>query len=270
MYYKFRDECLIGVDQIDDEHRELFRLVGEVHDLLENNWTDDKYFEICDLIERLKEYAAEHFRHEEEYMVEIGHPELEMQKQQHALFCEKVNEVDLRAAESDQQELIGDLLSYLVEWLYKHIIGSDILIGKLTPVDEWKGRNEYGITDDYRIGVERIDNRHEELIKIFSELRHMVAHGDGENSDQIINLLKHFRNSLLVHIEDEEAYMESINYEELEVQKLAHDVFVARLKLMNLDGFDVTRQHELEQFVETISEWMIAHIMHMDKKIGKQ
>ena len=38
MYYKFTDECLIGVDQIDDEHRELFRLVGEVQDLLNDKW----------------------------------------------------------------------------------------------------------------------------------------------------------------------------------------------------------------------------------------
>ena len=142
MYYKFTDNCLIGVEQIDDEHRELFRLVGEVHDLLNDTWADDQYFEICDLIERLKEYAAEHFRHEEEYMEKIGHPELELQRQQHAQFCEKVNEVDIRAAESDQQALISDLLSYLVEWLYRHIIGSDLLIGKLMSVEEWKRKDD--------------------------------------------------------------------------------------------------------------------------------
>ena len=88
MYYKFTNNCLIGVSEIDAEHRGLFRLVGEVSDLLDANWADDKYFEICDVVEHLKEYAAEHFQHEEEYMEQIGHPELEMQREQHAQFCE--------------------------------------------------------------------------------------------------------------------------------------------------------------------------------------
>lgn len=270
MYYKFTDNCLIGVEQIDDEHRELFRLVGEVHDLLKDTWTDDKYFEICDLIERLKEYAAEHFRHEEEYMEKIGHPELELQKQQHAQFCEKVNEVDVRAAESDQQALISDLLNYLVEWLYKHIIGSDLLIGKLMSGEEWKQKDNYIFTDDYLTGVEVIDEEHKELFKILGELHHIVVHEDiNEKYDEIVSLIKHFRNNFQAHTEVEEEYMESIQYEELEVQRLAHDVFITRLKLMSLDEFDMTKQRELEDFVEFLTEWLATHVANMDKHIGK-
>lgn len=270
MYYKFTDNCLIGVEQIDEEHRELFRLVGEVHELLKDTWTDDKYFEICDLIERLKEYAAEHFRHEEEYMEKIGHPELELQKQQHAQFCEKVNEVDVRAAESDQQTLISDLLSYLAEWLYKHIIGSDLLIGKLMSVEEWKQKENYVFTDDCLTGIEAIDEEHKELFKILGELHQIVLNVDtDEKYDEIVSLLKYFRNHLQVHIEAEEEYMESIQYEELAVQKLAHDVLVTRLKLLNLDEFDMTKQRELEECVAFLTEWLITHIVQMDKHIGQ-
>lgn len=270
MYYKFTDNCLIGVEQIDEEHRELFRLVGEVHDLLKDTWTDDKYFEICDLIERLKEYAAEHFRHEEEYMEKIGHPELEMQKQQHAQFCEKVNEVDVRAAESDQQALISDLLNYLAEWLYKHIIGSDLLIGKLMTTEEWKQMDHHVFKDEYLTGIDSIDEEHKELLEIFGEIHHIVVNDDSdEKYEQIVNLLKHFRNNIEVHIKNEEEYMESIQYEELEVQRLAHDVFMTRLKLMNLDDFDMTGQNELEEAVRFLSKWLVTHIVQMDKHIGK-
>ena len=269
MYYKFTDNCLIGVEQIDEEHRELFRLVGEVHDLLKDTWTDDKYFDICDLIERLKEYAAEHFRHEEEYMEEIGHPELELQRQQHAQFCAKVNEVDVRAAEIDQQALISDLLNYLVECLYKHIICSDLLIGKLMSVEEWKQKGDYVFTDEFLTGIEIIDEEHKELCKILGELHHIVVHEDTDDKhEEIVSLIKHFRNNFQVHVESEEAYMESIQYEELEVQRLAHDVFITRLKLMDLDEFDMTKRRELEEFVEFLTEWLTTHIIQMDKHIG--
>ena len=270
MYYKFTDDCLIGVDQIDDEHRELFRLVGEVQDLLHDKWTDDKYYEICDVVERLKAYAAEHFRHEEEYMEQIGHPELEMQKEQHAAFCEKVNEVDLGSAEGDQHAFIEDILSFLVQWLYRHIIGSDLLIGKLMSVEEWKQKVDFAFEDEYLTGIESIDEEHKELVKILEELHYLVSHDDSEDKyDKILNLLKYFRNYIQVHFKNEEDYMESIQYEELEMQQLAHDVFIARLELMNLDEFDTSRQQELEEYVEAMTEWVVAHIIHMDKHIGQ-
>ena len=273
MYYKFTDDCLIGVDQIDDEHRELFRLVGEVQDLLHDKWTDDKFFEICDVVDRLKNYAAEHFRHEEEYMEQIGHPELALQREQHAQFCEKVNEVDLRSAEGDQQAFIEDILSFLVKWLYRHIMGSDVLIGKLMSVEEWKQRGDFTFEDEYLTGIESIDEEHKGLVKILDELHYLVSHDDSDDAhDKILNLLKYFRNCIQVHFRNEEEYMESIRYEELEVQKLAHDVFIARLELMDLDEFDMfdaSKRSELDEHVAALTEWVVAHIIHMDKNIGK-
>ena len=35
--YQFTEDCLIGVDQIDNEHRRLFELVNEVANLLIKN-----------------------------------------------------------------------------------------------------------------------------------------------------------------------------------------------------------------------------------------
>ena len=270
MYYKFTDDCLIGVEQIDEEHRALFRLVEEVNELLHDKWTDDKYFEICDVIERLQEYAAEHFRHEEEYMEQIGHPELEMQKEQHAQFCDKVNEMSLRSAEDRQQAVIEDLLDYLVKWLYRHIMGSDALIGKLMSVDEWKKKESITFRDEYRIGIESIDEEHLALFKILEELHQLITHDDlEENFDEILNLLKYFRNTIDVHFKNEEEYMESIQYEELEVQQIAHDVFLTRMELMNLDDLDRTRQNELEEYVAAMTEWFVSHILSSDVLIGR-
>ena len=107
------------------------------------------------------------------------------------------------------------------------------------------------------------------MVKILEELHYLVSHDDSEDKyDKILNLSKYFRNYIQVHFKNEEDYMESIQYEELEVQQLAHEVFVARLELMNLDEFDMARLNELEEYVEVMTEWLVAHIINMDKRIG--
>ena len=67
----------------------------------------------------------------------------------------------------------------------------------------------------------------------------------------------------------EEEYMESIQYDELEVQQFAHDVFITRLELMNLDDFDISRKQELTECVEALAEWVLTHILHADVLIGR-
>lgn len=268
MDYKFTDDCLIGVEEIDEEHRSLFRLVGELHDMLEEDFGSDRYDEICDTVERLKQYTVEHFKHEEEYMEKIGHPELEQQKQQHAQFCGKISEMDIRSGESDQYGLITELLTYLVRWLYRHIIGSDLLIGKLVPVDEWKKKENYRFDKKYMTGVKLLDEEHEMMFRQVEEIQAIVVNDSTpEKYDKIVEGLKELRAYVQRHFEDEEAYMESTHYEGLEVQRLAHDVFATRLELMNLSVIDKEHEYDVEEFLEFLTEWLITHIIQMDKNI---
>lgn len=269
MRYEFTKDCLIGVEEIDEEHRGLFQLVGEVHDLLENGVIDDKYEEMCNLIERLKQYTVLHFRHEEAYMAKIGHPELEKQKREHAQFCDKVNEVDLKTAEGDRHALISDLLSYLVMWLYEHILGSDLLIGRLVSIDEWKHEKTYEFTDEYLTGIAFIDEAHKELFRIIGELHCTVADDSMENkNDKIIKLLEELRTCTKAHFNDEEEYMKKIQYEGLDLQQVAHDVFLTRLELADFIAIDEHPQETLEELVAFLAEWITTHILQMDKAIN--
>lgn len=268
MYY-FTDDCLIGVKQIDEEHRELFNLIGDVQELLENDILDDKYDQICTMLRRLGDYAEEHFRHEEEYMEAIGHPELELQREQHLEFCEKIDEVDAIVGGHDQQEILDDLLAYLVRWLFRHIIGSDLMIGKLMPLDEWK-KTSCAFTDEYLTGIEIIDEEHKELFRIIEEVHQVIADdARGDKYDEIAGLLAELRNYTKSHFKDEEEYMESIQYEGLEAQRTAHELFCNKLDEMDLDEIDAHQDETLEELIAFLLEWLITHIMRMDKKIGQ-
>lgn len=253
---------------IDNEHRELFRIINETQELLDNELLDDKYNRIREMVERLKEYAEQHFRHEEQYMERIGHPELELQKQQHLLFCEKINEADLKASGSGQQEFLDDLLKYLITWLYRHIIGCDLMIGKLKPADQ---KNAVPLfTDEYLTGITLIDAEHKELFRIIGEVQRVINEEYlSDKYDEIVHLLEELKHYTKFHFADEEAYMQSIQYEGLPAQKRAHDAFIARLENINFEHVDEHQQETLEEMLEFLTQWLINHILNSDKKIGK-
>ena len=267
MYY-FTDDCLIGVEMIDNEHRELFRIINEIWALLKNEMMEDKYDHIREMLERLKEYAEEHFKHEEEYMESIRHPELELQKRQHLQFCDKINEADALAAGSEQQAFLDELLQYLVTWLYRHIIGSDLMIGKMQPMEQ--KRKVQTFTEEYLTGISFIDTEHKELFRIIGEVYRVIEDEFiADKYDEIVHLLEELRDYTKFHFADEEKYMEDIGYAGLEAQKRAHDAFIARLEDMDMEHIDEHQQETLEELMEFLTDWLVNHILHTDKKINK-
>ncbi|MCM1145407.1 MAG: bacteriohemerythrin [Blautia sp.] len=266
MYY-FTDDCLIGMEMIDNEHRELFRIINETQELLENEILEDKYDRIRVMLERLKDYAEEHFAHEENYMAGIHHPELNIQKQQHLVFSTKISEADAVVDGRDQQEFLEDLLKYLVKWLYRHIIGSDLMIGKMRPLEEIHKIQEF--TDEYLTGIPVIDKEHKELFRIIGDAQRLIADEYmADKYDDIIHLIKELKDYTKFHFEDEEEYMKKIDYPGLEAQKRAHDAFVGRLEEIDLDKMDENQQETLEELMNFLTEWLINHILNSDKKIG--
>lgn len=264
--YHFTDDCLIGVEAIDNEHRELFRIINETQELLDNQIISDKYDHIIEMVERLEQYAEEHFRHEEEYMESIHHPELNLQKRQHLFFCDKINSItNSFSSDHEQQAVLEDLLHYLVTWLYRHIISSDLMIGKLKPSEE---RTAPVFTDTYLTNIPVIDKEHRELFRIIGDVyRVMTDEMAFDKYDEIMRLLDELKEYTKFHFQDEEIYMESIHYEGLETQKRAHEAFVSRLEEMDLEQIDENQQETLEDMMEFLTEWLVNHILHSDKKI---
>lgn len=265
--YQFTDDCLIGVEEIDNEHRELFRMTNEIMALLHNHILTDKYDLIMDMMKRLDQYAENHFRHEEAYMESIRHPELELQKFQHIQFRDKINSISGSFHSDEEQEaVLEDLLCYLIKWLYRHIIGSDLMIGRLKPAKE---RALPVFTEEYATGIPLIDKEHKELFRIIGEVyRVMTDAFIPDKYDEIIRLLMDLREYTIFHFKDEEQYMESIRYKGIEAQKMAHDAFMTRLIEMDLEHIDNNQQQTLEDMMEFLTEWLINHILNSDKKIG--
>jgi hemerythrin len=262
--YQFTEDCKIGIKGIDKEHEKLFELLNQTSELVESD--SNSYTTAKALLAQLREYALNHFAHEESYMEQIHDPELERQKREHAAFTEKINSYPIEElSEKDGAKVMEELLSYMVKWLYHHILGSDIMIGKFK---EKPAEDAFAFTDKYRTGIQMVDEEHQKLFEIIRQTNDVV-HAEllHDKYDQIVNILEQLVQYTMVHFADEEKYMESIGYEGLELQRIAHRAFVDRLEEINLDEVDEHQQQYLDDLITFLLEWLTNHIMKMDKKI---
>ncbi|SJZ81522.1 bacteriohemerythrin [Garciella nitratireducens] len=122
---RWKDEYLTGIDIIDEQHKELFRIAEQAFELLKNDFYIDKYDRIVNLIEQLKNYASFHFETEENYMTQIGYQRLLHQKVQHHDFVEKVNQINLEEVDENQDQSLLFIIEFAVDWIDQHILKED-------------------------------------------------------------------------------------------------------------------------------------------------
>ena len=269
--YKFTDDCLIGIEEIDNEHRRLFHMINEAIDLSKENM--DVSAITKNLLPGLKDYAATHFAHEEAYMERIHDPELPIQKKEHEDFTKTVNSFSLDTSSPEEtKKSFDELLTYLVRWLYRHILSSDIMIGKMSSISA-NEEDPFAFTEKYHTGIDLVDNEHRRLFEIIHDTNDLI-HAEllHDKYDEIMRLLAELKDYTEIHFHDEEALMERIQYPELDAQKRAHTAFVERLveiDLTELDDMDDNQQEYLIDLIQFLAGWLINHILGSDKKIGE-
>lgn len=136
--YEMKPEYYIGIDMIDEEHKQLFQYTDEAYELLHNDMIPDKFDAIHDVLMNLRNYMVKHFSDEEEYMESIHYKKLFTQKIQHQEFINKLDEFMENHNEEvvDQNKQIEDILEYLTSWLINHILYVDGQITKKSINDD--------------------------------------------------------------------------------------------------------------------------------------
>ena len=261
--YQFTEDCLIGIEQIDEEHRKLFTLINEAAELPAEARTPKT---VGQILSQLSDYAATHFAHEEAYMSEYDDPELPLQKKEHAAFTTHIQSLTRQPLTAENASaMLDEILPFLIRWLYRHILSSDMMIGKLTSTDP------FAFTAKYHTGIKEIDEEHKRLFDIIRETNTLI-HNDllHDKYDEIIHLLEELREYTKIHFSDEEAYMKKIGFPELDAQIRAHTAFVDKLVTIDLDELDDMDDHQQEYLMELIdflAGWLVNHILKMYTKI---
>ena len=200
-------------------------------------------------------------------MSEHDDPELPLQKKEHAAFTAHIRSlISQPLTEENASAMLDEIPPYLIRWLYRHILSSDMMIGKLTPSDP------FAFTAKYHTGIKEIDEEHSRLFDIIRETNALI-HNDllHDKYDEIIHLLNELREYTKIHFEDEEAYMKKIGFPQLDEQIRAHTAFVDKLMnidLNDLDDMDDHQQEYLLELIDFLAGWLVNHILKMDTKIG--
>jgi len=272
--YEFTKDCLIGIPELDEEHRNLFKMLNETIDSMKEP-TTDKAVLAKKLLDNLKDYATTHFTHEESYMETINDPELARQRREHAAFIHKIESYSLENCTADSAaQTMQELLNFLIRWLYRHILSSDMLIGKMLPKEAVTVENKekfLTFSAKYHTGIAFIDKEHKKLFDIIGEAYHLIKDQYlYDKYDQIMEILDKLKQYTENHFHDEEAYMEKIHYSALDAQQRAHAAFVERLvevTYIDLNEIDENQHEYLTDLMDFLLAWLTNHILKMDMLI---
>ncbi len=122
---KWKEDYIIGVDKIDEQHKKLFEIANKAYELLKNEFCIDKYDRIVEILDELKEYTVYHFKSEEEYMISIGYKKFLSHKVEHDEFIKKITNIDFKSIDEDQDKYLLETLEFVVSWISGHILGRD-------------------------------------------------------------------------------------------------------------------------------------------------
>jgi hemerythrin len=117
----------VGVDQIDEQHQELFRRAERlVHALKAGDRS-----EVEPLIHYLSDYVVSHFECEERWMAKAEYPALEVHRDAHQRFKDDFAEMTREYQRKGPTPLVAlTVHNWLADWLRQHIGGADVALAQ--------------------------------------------------------------------------------------------------------------------------------------------
>ena len=130
---KWSSNLSVNVQEIDSQHEKLVGYINNLNDAMRKGQSKAV---IGDILNSLVDYTKVHFSTEERYFDKFGYPETAAHKSEHQKFVESVLQFKKEFDQGDALISIS-VLSFLRDWLIKHINGVDKKYGPFL--------NEHGV-----------------------------------------------------------------------------------------------------------------------------
>lgn len=127
MYLTWDCSLNIGIDSIDNQHKELFNYLDQLLTSIEEGKSND---EVIKTLNFLEEYVVKHFNEEEEIQNKTNYPLLDIQRIQHEDFKRDLKEFRrVFEIHGPSTVLALNIQKNLVNWLTNHIMNLDKDLG---------------------------------------------------------------------------------------------------------------------------------------------
>ena len=120
-FMTWKDAWLTGIREVDTQHKQLVRLLNDLHQAMSPGQCKDA---LGTILGSLVSYTQVHFAAEERLLRKNGYPDFVSHKQEHDRLTAKVLQFqhDFNAGGI---VLTYEILNFLRDWLQGHILGTD-------------------------------------------------------------------------------------------------------------------------------------------------
>jgi hemerythrin len=144
----WEDRYLIGIDQIDEQHKQLIRLTNELYrSCMGGDNAAKEGFSIA--MHGTVDYVKTHFAFEEAMLSKAAYPYITWHKREHGGFIKQILE-DSAKFDAGEKFIPNKFVRFLRDWVLSHIAVADksyaafILRGDTTPPPGFKGEMSAG------------------------------------------------------------------------------------------------------------------------------
>jgi len=118
---KWRDSYATGVEEMDAEHHELIDIINQLYEMMREK---RPRAELKSIYDRLHSYTENHFRHEEQMMIESEYDGLAEQQKFHKQFIIELDKMEADLLSADEA-VVPVVYKFLREWWLNHIVEVD-------------------------------------------------------------------------------------------------------------------------------------------------
>ena len=120
--FPWRNEFNLNIKEMDMQHRELVRIISDLQQAVRDGEGKER---LGDILGSLLSYTDKHFAAEEKLMRKHGYPGYNEHKSKHIKMRAKVQSL-IRDYNSGRVTMSFSVLTFLQDWLSKHILGTDM------------------------------------------------------------------------------------------------------------------------------------------------
>ena len=128
----------------------------------------------------------------------------------------------------------------------------------------------YEMKEEYLTGIPQVDEEHTRIFELAEQAYQLLQDEHRyDKYDDLVHLVEELKSYTKYHFEHEEEDMESIDYQAIFIQRAQHKAFIQKLDEFEVDEDGLEHQDSIIELLDLITEWLIEHIVKMDKLIGK-
>ncbi|WP_016778656.1 bacteriohemerythrin [Anaerophaga thermohalophila] len=118
-------------------------------------------------------------------------------------------------------------------------------------------------TEDLSVDHEQLDKEHQSLFEMLSDFYEGIQ--NGSSKEKLASLIKGLLDYAQIHFTNEEEYMQSVNFPELDDHKKEHEAFMQKANEF-YEKYTSGRLILSLEVTNFIKEWITHHIKNEDKK----